>query len=104
MQLSFWNSNIYLIDNDECLFSGLPSGVMSPTLSGFPLNTVTQSAPTDVHGNSLIYSMAAEPQLQPALSMSMASPYGGLGKLNTTLRMKQICSQYKKDVKMSVRT
>jgi len=65
--------------------NSLPSGVMSPTLSGFPLNTVTQSAPTDVHGNILIYSMAAEPQLQPALSMSMASPYGGLAYPNPYL-------------------
>ena len=69
----------------DLILTGLPSGVMSPTLSGFPLNAATQSAPTDLHGNSLIYSMAA-PQLQPAISMSMAAPYGGLGKcLHTAL-------------------
>ena len=84
--LSVDGSKFYLfMFTIDSMLTGLPSGVMSPTLSGFPLNAATQSAPTDLHGNSLIYSMA-EPQLQPAISMSMAAPYGGLGKcLHTAL-------------------
>lgn len=68
-------------------FTGLPSGamstgVMSPSLNGlngFPI-AATQNAPvSDLYSNGgIVYSMA-EPQLQPALNMSVG-PYGGLGE------------------------
>lgn len=73
----------------------MSTGVVSPTLGGFQLN-VSQSAPSDLYGNGLVYSMA-EPQLPPAINMNMAAPYGGLGKhckdiiLFTQSKLPQTC-------------